>query len=472
MSIRGRVLIVDDDPEFGLVAQNLVEVEGLTAQWVRNGDEALKFCRDEVCDVVLLDLMLGETSGLDVLRQIRQLTEKLPVIVVTAHGSMESAAQAVQAEAFDYIGKPFRAEELMSALRRALEWRKQLNHEAGEEQVKPSASPAIVGRSPAMVAVYRAIARVAATDSTVLISGESGTGKELVARALHDNSPRAKRPFIPVNCGALTETLLESELFGHLRGSFTGAMANHRGIFETANGGTIFLDEISETSPAFQVKLLRVLQEQEVRPVGASESRRVDARIVAATNIRVQDLFSSEDFRRDLLYRLSVINVELPPLRERKEDIPLLVEHFLHRLNSKMSKSISVPAETIDWLCKYDWPGNVRELENAVERAVTLNIGGKLLPEDFMQFTPTPMTQAAPQESVAANGAKPIPSSTSTFWVCELPQTLEDVERQHILAMLRFMKGNKLRTSEMLGIGRYSLYRKAERLGIDLSKEA
>ncbi|MEK7830384.1 MAG: sigma-54 dependent transcriptional regulator, partial [Acidobacteriota bacterium] len=291
MSIRGRVLIVDDDPEFGLVAQSLVEVEGLSAQWVKNGDEALQVCRNQDCDVVLLDLMLGETSGLDVLRQIRQLSEKLPVIMVTAHGSMESAAQAVQAEAFDYIGKPFRAEELMSALRRALEWRKQLNHESGEDQAKPMASPAIVGRSPAMVAVYRAIARVAATDSTVLISGESGTGKELVARALHDNSPRSKRPFIPVNCGALTETLLESELFGHLRGSFTGAMANHRGIFETANGGTIFLDEISETSPAFQVKLLRVLQEQEVRPVGASESRRVDARIVAATNIRVQDLF-------------------------------------------------------------------------------------------------------------------------------------------------------------------------------------
>lgn len=481
MNMTGRVLIVDDDPEFGLVAQSLVEVEGLSAQLVANGEDALAVCGRQACDVVLLDLMLGETSGLDVLRQIRRQTADLPVIVVTAHGSMESAAEAVQAEAFDYIGKPFRAEELMSALRRALDWRKQRRNGHGEHQfelAKPANTASIVGRSPAMVAIYRAIALVAATDSTVLISGESGTGKELVARALHDNSPRAKRPFVPVNCGALTETLLESELFGHVRGSFTGALANHRGIFETASGGTIFLDEISETSPAFQVKLLRVLQEQEIRPVGASESRQVDVRIVAATNRRVQDLLSSDEFRRDLLYRLGVINIELPALRERREDIPLLVEHFLQRLNAKFGKNILAPPETLDWLGQFDWPGNVRELENAVERAVTLNVGGKLLPEDFMQFTPMPLTRAAGTSAAvastgsAANGSGDIiPASTATFWVCELPRSLEDVERQHLQAMLRYTKGNKLRAAELLGIGRYSLYRKAERLGIDLNQE-
>ncbi len=471
MKVQGKVLIVDDDPEFGLVAQNLIEVQGFSAQLVTNGEQALAVCEDQDCDVVLLDLMLGDVSGLDVLRQIRRRAEDLPVIVVTAHGSMESAAEAVKAEAFDYIGKPFRADDLMSAVRRANDWRKQQQKNSGENPLKTQDSPAIVGRSPAMVAVYRAIARVAATDSTVLISGESGTGKELVARALHDNSPRKKLPFIPVNCGAFTETLLESELFGHVRGSFTGAMANHRGIFENATGGTIFLDEISETSPAFQVKLLRVLQEQEVRPVGASESRRVDVRIVAATNHRVQDLFSSSEFRRDLLYRLSVINIQLPPLRERKEDIPLLVEHFLHRLNTKFHKNITVPQETMDWLCQFDWMGNVRELENAVERAVTLNVGGRLLPEDFLQFTPIPLSQTVAEPFSNASVSEAGPSLNSAFWVCELPQTLEEVERQHILAMLRFMKGNKLRTSELLGIGRYSLYRKAERLGIDLNQE-
>jgi DNA-binding NtrC family response regulator len=473
MNTRGRVLIVDDDPEFGLVAQSLIEVEGLSAQLVESGDQALAVCGDRACDVVLLDLMLGEVSGLDILRKIRQLTEDLPVIVVTAHGSMESAAEAVRAEAFDYIGKPFRADELMAALRRALEWRKQQPNGHRESQNKTANVPSIVGRSPAMVAVYRAIARVAATDSTVLISGESGTGKELVARALHDNSPRTKRPFIPVNCGALTETLLESELFGHVRGSFTGALTHHRGIFETASGGTIFLDEISETSQAFQVKLLRVLQEQEIRPVGAAESRRVDARIVAATNRRVQDLFATEEFRRDLLYRLSVINIELPPLRERREDIPLLVEHFLQRLNRKLGKDVAAPSETMDWLCQFDWPGNVRELENAVERAVTLNVGGKLLPEDFLQFTPTPLERKVITTASANSpeGVAAIQSQGGAFWVCELPNTLEEVERRHLVAMLRYTKGNKLRAAELLGIGRYSLYRKAERLGIDLNRE-
>ncbi|HMX27821.1 MAG TPA: sigma-54 dependent transcriptional regulator [Blastocatellia bacterium] len=474
MSVPGRVLIVDDDPEFGLVAQSLVEVEGLSAQLVANGEEALAVCGAKACDVVLLDLMLGDVSGLDVLRQIRQVAVNLPVIVVTAHGSMESAAEAVQAEAFDYIGKPFRAEELMSALHRALDWRKQQRngHHEPAKSAKPANTPSIVGRSPAMVAIYRAIARVAATDSTVLISGESGTGKELVARALHDNSPRAKRPFVPVNCGALTETLLESELFGHVRGAFTGAQAHHRGIFEAADGGTIFLDEVSETSPAFQVKLLRVLQEQEIRPVGAAESRQVDVRIVAATNRRVQDLLNADDFRRDLLYRLSVINIELPALRERREDIPLLVEHFLQRLNARFGKNIVAPSQTLDWLGQFDWLGNVRELENAVERAVTLNIGGKLLPEDFLQFTPMPLTRAV--GTPAANGGTGgdvIPASTATFWVCELPRSLEEVERQHLQAMLRYTKGNKLRAAELLGIGRYSLYRKAERLGIDLNQE-
>jgi len=325
-----------------------------------------------------------------------------------------------------------------------------------------------------MVAIYRMIARVAATDSTVLISGESGTGKELIARALHDNSLRAGRPFVPVNCGAFTETLLESELFGHVRGAFTGAAGNHRGIFETASGGTIFLDEISETSQAFQVKLLRVLQEQEVRPVGAPEARRVDVRIVAATNRRVQDLLNSEDFRQDLLYRLSVIHIELPPLRERREDISLLVEHFLQRAGAKLNREVTAPPETIAWLSSMAWPGNVRELENAVERAVTLNAGGRLLPEDFTQFTPTPfislpVLSGQAMEEVEEIGPLAGTAQTAVHsWICELPCSLTEVEREHILATLRYTGGNKLRAAKLLGIGRFSLYRKAERLGIDL----
>jgi two-component system response regulator AtoC len=469
-----KILIVDDDPEFGAVARELVELENFETRLTTNPDEALEWCEHEQFNAVLLDLMLGKVSGIDVMREIHQRCPDLPVIVVTAHGSVESATEAVRAEAFDYIGKPFRVAELLTALRRAVEWhaaRRQPGQARPEEVSSSAPPPSIIGRSPAMVAVYRVLARVAATDSTVLISGESGTGKELIARALHENSPRAQHPFIPVNCGAFTETLLESELFGHVRGAFTGAQQQHRGIFETANGGTVFLDEISETSPAFQVKLLRVLQEQEVRPVGASEARRVNVRIVAATNRRVPDLFQSDDFRQDLLYRLSVINISLPPLRERAEDVPLLAEHFLQRLNGRLGKHVTITPETLDWLSHLHWPGNVRELENAIERAVTLNVGGRLLTEDFTQFTPFPLEQARIglelSNSAPATALQPA-TSKDALWVCQTPCTLEEVERAHILAMMRFTKGNKLRAAELLGIGRYSLYRKAERLGINL----
>jgi two-component system, NtrC family, response regulator AtoC len=454
----GRILIVDDDPEFRVVAQNLVELEGFDTTLAANGTEAVRTCKELDFEAVLLDLRLGDTSGIDVLRELKRLAPDVPVIVITAHGSMESAAEAVQAEAFDYIGKPFRSAELLAMLNRARDWRAQRRAPLPEVR-EPQIRTSIVGRSAVMVAVYRVIARVAATDSTVLISGESGTGKELIARALHESSPRKPRPFVPVNCGAFTETLLESELFGHVRGAFTGAAGPHRGIFETASGGTIFLDEISETSPAFQVKLLRVLQEQEVRPVGASDTRRVDVRIVAATNRRIAELLTGDDFRRDLLYRLSVINIELPPLRERREDIPLLVEHFLNRTCAKLGRRVNPAPQTVEWLCDLDWPGNVRELENAVERAVTLNTSGKLLVEDFTQFTPTPLNQP-----------KSLPLGADV--VDGVPQTLEEVERNHILTTLRYTRGNKLRAAELLGIGRYSLYRKAERLGIDLDKQS
>jgi two-component system, NtrC family, response regulator AtoC len=466
---QGKILIVDDDPDFSEVAQSLVELEGYSSSLAMSGTEAIQLCHEQDFDAVLLDLKLGASSGLEVLRDLQSKWPGLPVIVVTAHGSLESAAAAVREKAFDYIGKPFPAADLVAVLNRALEWRAGIKAAKQEPVTDQASETAIVGKSPAMVAVYRAIARIAATDSTVLISGESGTGKELIARALHDNSLRAERPFVPVNCGAFTETLLASELFGYVRGAFTGAASNHRGLFETASGGTIFLDEVSETSQAFQVKLLRVLQEQEVRPVGSSETRRVDVRILAATNRRVHDLLSSDDFRQDLLYRLSVIHIELPPLRERREDIPLLVEYFLQRNNKKLKRQVSAQPETIAWLSSLSWPGNVRELENAVERAVTLNAGGRLLPEDFTQFTPTPFSSAPASpvlvESEIAESRLP---AVAGSWNCELPCSLADVERQHILATLRFTGGNKLRAAELLGIGRYSLYRKAERLGIDL----
>ncbi len=452
MAQQKQILIVDDDPEFGAVVQQLLEIEGYSATLATSAQRALQVCAAHEFAAVLLDLNLGAESGLDVLREVKQLRENLPVILITAHGSLETAAEAVREKAFDYIGKPFQNSELLSLLARALE-----AQEAPQESAKViSPVTAIVGNSPAMVAVYRLIARVAATDSTVLISGESGTGKELIARALHDNSLRSGKPFVPMNCGAFTETLLESELFGHVRGAFTGAANAHHGIFETAHGGTVFLDEISETSPAFQVKLLRVLQEQEVRPVGASEARKVNVRIVAATNRPVPELMESNDFRHDLLYRLSVINIQLPPLRERREDIGLLVEHFLQRTNKKLHRNVTAPTETIQWLKSLEWRGNVRELENAVERAVTLNASERLLPDDFTQF------------NLPASGSNPDTITNPELSLSGVPATLDEVERLHIMATLRYTTGNKLRAAELLGIGRYSLYRKAERLGIDL----
>ncbi|HYK91064.1 MAG TPA: sigma-54 dependent transcriptional regulator [Acidobacteriota bacterium] len=462
---QGTVLIVDDNQEFGLVTKTLVEVEGFSACLAATGAEALRRLRDQEIDVVLLDWVLGNASGLNVLREIVRSYPHLPVTVITGHGSMESAAEALREGAFDYIGKPFQASALIASIRRALEWRTHLRERVADSLPQAPVLTSIIGKSPGMIAVYRMIARVAPTDSTVLIVGESGTGKELVARALHDNSRRAKLPFVAVNCGALPEALLESELFGHVRGSFTGAQANHRGVFETANGGTIFLDEISETSQAFQVKLLRVLQEHEIRPVGASEARRVDARVVAATNRRIPDLLGSDNFRRDLLYRLSVINIELPPLRERREDVALLLDHFLRRANSKLGRTVLATPDTIAWLSSLEWPGNVRELENAVERAVTLNVGGHLVPDDFTQFALAPMTNS-PESQRGTNHSDAIPDDNN--WLCRLPLTLAEVEREHILATLRFTKGNRLRAADLLGIGRYSLYRKAKRLGIDL----
>jgi DNA-binding NtrC family response regulator len=462
------VLIVDDDHEFGSVTKTLVEVEGFAARLATTGAEALNYCREHPVDIVLLDWMLGNASGLNVLREIAKNYTDLPVMVITGHGSMESAAEALREGAFDYIGKPFAATDLIASIRRALAWRLQLREHADEALPKSRVLTSIIGKSPAMIGVYRTIAKAAPTDSTVLIVGESGTGKELVARALHANSRRAKWPFIAVNCGALPEMLLESELFGHTRGSFTGAQANRRGMFEDASGGTVFLDEISETSAAFQVKLLRVLQEREIRPVGANETRRIDARIVAATNRPIPDLLNSGAFRSDLLYRLSVINIELPPLRERREDIPLLVDSFLRRVNASLGRKVQATPETIAWLSSLDWPGNVRELENAVERAVTLNVGGYLLPEDFGQGSPASETNLDGSQQLNAASTE----ATKDRWLCKLPLTLHEVERMHILATLRFTKGNKLRAADLLGIGRYSLYRKAKRLGIDLDEKS
>ncbi len=472
MKLMKRILIVDDDIEFRQVLEQLMLHEGHWVRVAESSAKAIQLFREmantpQPFDLVISDMMLGDGSGLDVLSVVREVTTDMPFIFVTAFGSMESVAEAIRKDVFDYVAKPFDAGELLRVVRRALSKLSTEIEPTLEVPDSVAGSLKIIGSSPPMIELYKAVARVSATDSTVLMSGESGTGKELVARAIHNNSLRAHRPFIGVNCGAFPETLLESELFGHAKGSFTGANTERIGIFEAAAGGTVFLDEISETSPNFQVKLLRVLQEHRIRPVGSNQERAVNVRWLAATNQPLTILAQSTSFRRDLFYRLSVINLRLPALRERREDIPLLVEYFIQRFNARQRKAVRLAEGTMDWLVKQDWPGNVRELEHAVERAVTMNITGELIPQDFLQFGLFDMAQPASSQPAAVQET----SSTITSWVCTLPKTLDEVEHEHLLATLSYTQGNKVRAAELLGIGRWSLYRKAKRLGINIGTD-
>lgn len=454
-----RVLVVENDPQFGPVIRNYLETEGIEVENARSSAEAFEKLMYSPFTALFVDLILGEESGLSMLRELNTSGSTLPVIIMAAQASVETVTEAFRMNAFDFMRKPFTREELLEVLRRAVMSQRQEN--SLKKDLTGKTVP-IIGQSLGMIDVYKAIARVSQTDSTVLITGESGTGKELVARAIHEQSGRASKPFVAVNCGALTDTLLESELFGHVRGAFTGAATSHSGIFESATGGTVFLDEISETSPAFQVKLLRVLQERTIRPVGGSEERPIDVRVIAATNLPVQTLLSSA-FRKDLLYRLSVINIHIPALRERIEDIPLLVKHFLRRFSKRQNKAVGLSPTTISWMQGLPWQGNVRELENAIERAVTMNTTGEMLPEDLVQFG------LMPQQDIPL----PLPASAiraTTQQEDGSPSSLDDAIREHILVVLRFTNGNKMRAAKILGVGRYTLYRMAQRLGIDLTK--
>jgi DNA-binding NtrC family response regulator len=371
--------------------------------------------------------------------------------MMTAHASVETMAQSVKDGAVEYLGKPLRIDDLLGLVRR-LENRRQSRSNghavAGEPEPEGFAGTAIIGRSPKMLEVYRSIARVAPTDATVLIVGPSGSGKERVARAIHAHSQRASKPMTAINCGALAESVLESELFGHEKGAFTGADSARRGLFESSNGGTIFLDEISETTPGFQVKLLRVLQERQVRRLGSNTYMPVDVRILAATNADIGERIRAKQFREDLYYRLSVMTIPLPALEERREDIPLLVRHFLKGFNERNARQVTVNEEATGFLTRMAWPGNVRELENLIERAAILSTTGEITAEDIER----------------ASGA----GALSSTKVEEPAATLKGAERQQIVRALREAQGNRSLAARNLGIERKTLYKKARRLGIDL----
>jgi DNA-binding NtrC family response regulator len=373
---------------------------------------------------------------------------------MTAFGSIETAIRAIKEGAYDYVSKPFKLEEIKLTIHRALEQNRLLQENLfyRQELITKYKLENIVGRSSQMLQVYKTIARVADSRSTILITGESGTGKELVARAIHFNSQRAAKHFVAVDCGSLAETLLESELFGHVRGAFTGAIANKRGLFEEADGGTCFLDEVGDISLAMQAKLLRVLQEHEIKRVGGTETVKVDVRILAATNKNLEQLVAEKKFREDLFYRLNVVSVHLPPLRERPEDIPLLADHFLRKYAADNEKPVSqVSQEALDLLSCYRWPGNVRELENVIERAVTLSHRSIILPEDLPR-----RLRVQPPEVITPSLPSHIP--------------LSELEKRYIQKVLEETGGNKKRAADILGIDRRTLYRMAARYGLSIKR--
>ena len=440
-----RLLVVEDDATVLQLLEQVLAEAGYETVGVATGEVALAELEKRIFDAVLLDLNLPGIQGMDVLAVGPTVQTDTPFIVMTAFGSVDTAVEAMKAGAFDYVSKPFRADELLLTLRRAQE-ETALRREVAELRRRMrEESPGImmVGRSSAMERVRDLVARVAPSRATVLITGDTGTGKELVARLTHALSPRADRPFLGVNCAAIPETLLESELFGHMKGSFTGAIANKRGLMEEATGGTLFLDEIGAVSPNIQVKLLRALQERSVMRVGGREPIPIDVRLIAASNLDLAEETRTGRFREDLYYRLSVFPIRVPALRERREDIPVLSAYFLRRAASEHGvEAPSIPPATMQRLVEYDWPGNVRELENFIERAVIMHAGAKSITFDPAEG----LHRRQEHELVRAARAE--------RW------DLGRLEREYILSVLEDVAGHQGRAAEILGIDRRTLYRK------------
>ena len=440
------LLVVDDDQVARELLAETLAREGYRVRVAGGGEEALRLAGAEPFDMALVDLRMPDLDGLGVLKQLAMIQPDLPVVILTAFATIETAIEAVNAGAFDYLSKPFRMEEIKIVVRRTLDARRlaRENLQYRQELRARYGFEGLIGQSHQMVEIYKLIARMAALDTTVLIEGETGTGKELVARAIHGASARAARPFVVVDCAALPETLFESELFGHERGAFTGAFAARRGLLETSTGGTCVLDEIGELTAPLQAKLLRTLQERSIRRVGGNDAIPVDVRVIAATNRDLRRLVADGGFRDDLYYRLNVVTITVPPLRERASDIPLLAQHFLEIFARRNGRPIRrLAPEAVALLAGYRWPGNVRELEHVIERATALSAAETLLPDDL-----------PPHLREERDRAPRLPADG---------MTLEDVKRWYVNKVLEESGGNKLRAAELLGIDRRTLYRILER---------
>jgi two-component system response regulator HydG len=445
-----RILVVDDQKNMRATTALLLRHEGYEAREAASGEEALRLLEREGADLVLTDLRMEPMGGLELLRRALELSPSTQVMVMTAYGTIETAVEAMRRGAADYVPKPFQEAELLVRVAQALEKRRLLDqvHVFADQFRERYGLENIVGRSQAIRDLVTRILRVAPSEATVLITGESGTGKELVAKAIHAGSRRAAAPFVPVNCAAITPTLLESELFGHAKGAFTGAVKARRGLYEEANGGTLFLDEIGETEPGFQAKLLRALQEGEVRRVGESTPVRVDVRVIAATNQDLKKAIAEKRFREDLFYRLNVVPVRVPPLRERLEDVPLLAAHFLDRYNRRAGTRRVLLEDALAKLGAHDYPGNVRELENLIEQAAALAAGDRIGADDIA---------LEPRAAPAAAGAE---------GPRRLADIVDDAERAAIAAAVTRLAGDLGAVARELGVSSTTLWRKMKRLGL------
>jgi DNA-binding NtrC family response regulator len=443
-----RILVVDDDRAMCQLLIDLLQEDGYEADVAYDGESALEKCRTTRFDLAITDLMMPRMRGIELVQRLREIDAGALVLLITAFGTIESAVEAMRAGAFHYVTKPFHNDEILIQVKRALE-QKTLQDELKRLRTEVQARNRfqnIIGQSAAMQSVFETIAQVSDLPANILIEGESGTGKELIARAIHSNSSRATGPFIPVNCAAIPETLLESELFGYVRGAFTDARRDRPGLFREASGGILFLDEISEIPITLQAKLLRVLEDKEVRPLGANQSEKVDTRVLSASNRFLEELVRNGKFRQDLYYRLNVIRIELPALRHRSEDIPLLVKHFIEKFADSAKRNVEgIRDEALAALKSYDWPGNIRELEHTIERAVLLGRGALVGVEDL----PGHLVACGESAIVLAQAL------AKQF-------TLRDLEREYIGKVLETTHGNKTEAARILGVDRTTLYRKLE----------
>ena len=457
--IKDKILVADDEQSMREFLDIMLKKEGYKVSLASNGEEVVKLVESDVFDLVLLDIRMPKLDGISSLKKIKVNAPETIVIMITAYASADTAIKAMKEGAYDYITKPFKVEEIKLIIKNALE-KKNLQKE--NTLLKQAVRDRfhfgnIIGQSPKMVTLYDLLEKVSPTKTNILLTGESGTGKELVAKAIHYNSPRKDKPFVTLNCGAIPESLIESELFGHMKGAFTDAIATKKGLFEVADEGTIFLDEISELPLLMQVKLLRVLQDKEFKRVGGTEDIRVDVRIIAATNKELEEAVKEKHFREDLFYRLNVIQIKLPPLRDRREDIQTLANHFLKKYSQELSKNISkISPEAIQILMNYEYPGNVRELQNIIERAVALESSSDLTAHNLSSYLS--------EQPLQKKGAIDIEIPSEGI---DLERMVEDLERTLLLKALDRTKGIKKKAAELLHINFRSMRYRLEKYGLN-----